>query len=130
MTGLTPFQLRVWHTTAALIVQTGGAPTLREIAAASELSLGAVTRALDELKERGWLTWTEKHSRTIRLTPRAPDAFHLPENIKARLEAHCAESGDDPFAVICDAIVLHLDLAESVPVASASHPDQKHERQE
>mgnify|MGYP007100082422 CR=1 FL=1 len=129
MTGLSPHQARVWHATAALIVQSGGSPTVREIAAACEFSLSATQGALEHLKLRGWITWTGGRSRTIRLTPRAPDAFHLPDNIKARLEAHCAATGDDPFAVICDAIVLHLDQADSVPVASASHPNQKHETQ-
>lgn len=129
MTGLSPHQARVWHATAALILQMGGSPTVREIAAACEFSVSATQLALDRLKERGWITWTEGRSRTIRLTPRAPDAFHLPDSIKARLEAHCAQSGDDPFAVICDAVVLHLDLAEiSVPVASASHPNENNER--
>lgn len=113
MTGLTPYQARVWHATAALIVQGGGSPTVREIAAACEYSTGNVHQALKSLKLRGWLTWTQGRERTIRLTPRAPDAFHLPDNIKARLEAHCARTGDDPFAVICDAIDLHIDQAES-----------------
>jgi SOS-response transcriptional repressor LexA len=86
---------------------------VREIAAACEFSPSATQNALDHLKARGWIAWTEGKSRTIRLTPRAPDAFHLPDSIKARLEAHCARTGDDPFAVICDAIDLHIDQAES-----------------
>jgi DNA-binding MarR family transcriptional regulator len=86
---------------------------VREIAAACEYSTGNVHQALKSLKARGWITWTEGRERTIRLTPRAPEAFHLPDALKARLESHCTQTGDDPYAVICDAIALHIDQAET-----------------
>lgn len=113
MTGLTAIQARIWHVTAALILELGRTPTMREIAAAAELSLSATYRHLKGLKERGWIVWTEGRECTLALTPRAPDAFHLPDALKARLERHCAQTGDDPFAVICDAIELHIDAAEA-----------------
>jgi SOS-response transcriptional repressor LexA len=113
MQGLTSVQARVWHSTAALISQLGRSPTVREVASAADLSPSATYCNLVRLKARGWINWTEGRECTIRLTPRAPEAFHLPDALKARLEALCAQTGDDPLNVICDAIALHIDQAEA-----------------
>ena len=128
--GLTPRQLETYQAISALMIDLGRAPSVREVGKALGLATHSAAHGLMvQLRERGWVTWTDGRECTLRLTPRAPDAFRLPDAVKARLEAHCAETGDTPESVIADAISLHLDDADRdsttfvppdpVPVASA-----------
>ena len=108
--GLTPRQATVLAVIRDHIASNGHAPSYREIAAATGVrNPSAVSGMLDRLRQRGCVDWTPGRGRSLRLV--TDDG--LPATIAARLDRHCALTGDRPADVIADAVLLHLDELEA-----------------
>lgn len=90
-------------------------PTSRELAKAMGLSSpGRIHVLLVALRERGWITFLPGRARSVAIVPDGLLAatYTLPPKLEAALQDHCRATGDDPAAVVADAVVLMLDEAE------------------
>ena len=113
--GLTQRQAACLASIRTYIAAHGRSPTYAEIAAAlGGGSKSTVTRLLRALKQRGRIDFTRCASRsiTLRADPACDGGWSgwgLPADLQARLDALCAQTGDDPASVIADAVALHID---------------------
>jgi SOS-response transcriptional repressor LexA len=113
--GLTDRQLACFRAIEAHIADHRHAPSSRELAKAMGLSSpGRIHVLLVALQERGWITFLPGRARSIAILtePNAASTYTLPPKVEAALQAHCRAMGDDPAAVVADAVALMLDEAE------------------
>ena len=111
--GLTPRQSDALEFIRAEAAAGRPAPSIAEIGTKLGLSSKAgVHRLLHGLRERGYVSWLPRKQRSLTLLPLDPGAVLLPTELRMRLAAHCAETGDDPHAVVVDALTLHFDALE------------------
>lgn len=108
--GLTKRQLDCLRAIEAHIAQHSYAPTFQEIAMALNLkSKGRVRALVVALAERGRIIFQKSKVRSIAVVPDPGPLYALPPELQLRLRIHCAAFGDDPDAVVADAVALHLD---------------------
>lgn len=151
--GLTRRQAECLAAIRSYVAAHGCSPSYSDLCRALDLrSKSDIHWLLLKLQERGYVQWTPRQGRSLRLTAPCTGAAHpppracagegdhpqaslrslrelgcmdggggvtLPPALAARLAAHCAETGDDPAAVIADAVLLHLDAVESNTVDDA-----------
>jgi repressor LexA len=68
MKELTDRQAQVWRFVAEFSEKNGWPPSMREIAAFFDIGVGAVQAHLDALKKKGFVSWSEKQSRTLKIS--------------------------------------------------------------
>lgn len=108
--GLTPRQLQALDFVRGAIARDPWPPSVREVAAALGTGVSSAQRLLTELRRRGHIDWIPGARRSLRLAGTVP---LFPEGpLAARLDRHCAATGDRPADVIADAVALHLDELE------------------
>lgn len=120
--GLTRRQLDYLTFIKAYIAQHGIAPTYSEIAMAMNTrTKGRIHEVLTALMERGHIIFKARTTRSIVVVPDAGSLYGLPSELQRRLSDHCAANGEDPAAVVADAVALHLDeLGERYNAADAA----------
>jgi SOS-response transcriptional repressor LexA len=111
---VTARQKVVLDAVSTLTDRLGRSPSMGEIVTEIGCSKSNVVRLLSCLKERGFITWTPYRACSIVLLGQDRDGrmYELPQHLHARLHTYCARHTEQPIAVICDAIVLHLDDVE------------------
>ncbi len=90
----------------------GASPTYRDIARALGLSSGARAHfRVRELEDRGYVTRVPGKKCSIALVKR--NEPELSRKLRRRLVAYCRRHGERPAGVLCDALSLFLDGADS-----------------
>ena len=114
--GLTEAQLRAFNFIADHIERKGASPSYTEIAAAMNIvSRSGVSRIVDCLVERGYVTRLTNKNRSIAIVPYSREAKPLTafdvlrEETRRQLIAYCQQTGESPAAFIADAVSLLLD---------------------
>jgi SOS-response transcriptional repressor LexA len=108
--GLTDRQAHTLSAIVALMGKNRRTPSVREIMAAAGISSTSVVHGiLCALKARGYVRWLPGKDRSLVLLPRASGAFVLPPELAAALDRFCGATGDDPAAIIADAVARRLD---------------------
>lgn len=120
--GLTPRQRDCLDAIVNHQAAHGSAPSYQEIGNALGLrSRGCVMRFLDALEERGYIQRRACTKRSIVVLGVADDTppvpHRLPPMVDARLRISCAATGEDPAAIVADAVTLFIDQAERDAVA-------------
>lgn len=114
--GLTPEQRRCFLAIESHIAAHGNAPSYDELRIALGLaSKGGVARLVEALQARGWITYQERIPHSIAIVPGAviaPPGYVLPPKIEAALRAFCSTHGEDPAAIVADAVALFMDEAD------------------
>lgn len=114
--GLTPRLRDCFTAIEAHIAAHGCAPSLDELKDAIGLkSKGHVIRMVENLEARGWITHQPGKQRTIAIVPgvtTGAPSYVLPPNIALALRDFCARNGEDPNAIVADAVALFLDDAQ------------------
>jgi SOS-response transcriptional repressor LexA len=112
--GLTPRQRDCLAAIESYIAVNRCSPSIEDLRTRIGLSSkGRVTVIVQALKDRGYIRFKPRLSRTITLEPRPPG--ELPPHIEAKLRRYCASTGDDPGDVVADAVTLFLDQMEADP---------------
>jgi SOS-response transcriptional repressor LexA len=126
--GVTRRQADMLLAIVAHIDRTGRSPSYRDLQAATgSRNKSNVHRLVDGFQQRGLIERTSGRGYSIVVTklgrerigrpPVQLDAFAaLPADVRASLEAHCKRTGENPAAVVADAIKLHLDSFDLVEV--------------
>lgn len=95
----------------------GHAPSHDDIRLALNLKAkSGVVRLVDSLEERGWIKRGHNLTRSISIVASnentgAPPQYGLPPVTQELLERFCAANGEDPAAIVADAVALFLDDA-------------------
>lgn len=55
---------------SALTAAKGKAPSIREIAEVADVSLATLHSYLERMRDEGVITWTERHHRSLKVTPK------------------------------------------------------------
>ncbi|MGJ5203611.1 LexA family protein [Bradyrhizobium sp. HKCCYLR20261] len=112
--GLTPRQHACYQAIAEHIANHGIAPTYDQLCATLGVtSRGAISNLVQELRQRGWITYVTGSRSSIQLLPE-PGRYELPAELQARLLAFCTAHDDDPAGVVADAVTLFLDGAGGI----------------
>lgn len=72
-------------------------------------SKGHVAVLVNALVERGRIMFQKNKSCSIALLPDDGPLYALPAGLQAKLRSYCSANGEDPHAVVADAVELHLD---------------------
>lgn len=117
--GITSRMLDCYNAIAEHIARTGTSPSYEYLKNALGLkSKSGITRLAYELRERGWITFTERRGRSFALTPSA-GGHELPPKVEAALRNWCvAHNEPDPSAVVADAVAIFLDSHDIVTEAA------------
>jgi hypothetical protein len=120
--GLTREMHRCFRVIEAYIAEHDNAPSYEDLRKALGLSSkSGVVRLVESLAARGWIAYQQRIPRSIVIvtgaTTTAP-VYALPPNVEAALRAFCLERGEDPSAIVADAVALFLDAAPDKQVAA------------
>lgn len=114
--GLTPRMRDCFVAIETHIAAHGCSPSLDQLRAALDLrSKGHVTRMVFDLQARGWITFQPGKQRSIAIVPGVTTgqlSYVLPPNVALALRDFCARNGEDPNAIVADAVTLFLDDAQ------------------
>jgi len=108
--GLTPQMKSVLDCIIRYTAARGYSPTFQEIADALGIrAKSAVHRRVHALKERGYIDLVPDKNRSIAVLTNVSEAFTLPPATLNKLHKFCLATGENPAAVVADAVLLHLD---------------------
>lgn len=117
--GLTHRQDEALRFLCAYRDQHGTSPTFVEIRDALNVrNISNVARLMDALEERRFIRRLPHRARAIEILIEPPmpvpiTAETLSPQLLVRLYAFCRRHGEEPMAVLSDALVLHMDAIES-----------------
>ncbi|WP_316200419.1 MULTISPECIES: hypothetical protein [unclassified Bradyrhizobium] len=113
--GLTPRQQACYKAISEHLTQHGIPPSYEQLCTTLGVnSRGAISKLVQELRERGWISYVTGRRSSIVLLPN-PGSYELPAELNARLLAFCtAHDEADPAAVLADAVTLFLDGAGGI----------------
>jgi SOS-response transcriptional repressor LexA len=123
--GLTRRQSELLAFIESYIAREGQAPTVRECAKAIGNSSNSKTHwLLVQLKARGAIDFMPFRARSIIVVAKREGPLVVPTHIHARLARFCAEHDENIYAVLADAVVLHLDALEGLKALGVARHDR------
>lgn len=124
-TGLTERQKETFDAIVAFQQTHGRAPSVRELAGAIGGAISVTQWLINQLRDRGHITRIAGRRCSIVVVddPHAPQSS-LPPRTQALLDAYCRLHGEEPQAVIADAVAIFLDQREAD--IAAEHTVQLH----